>query len=81
MLKCTKAPTHQCTNAPLQSCVYDNPLNPYYYACCTPLMQQKLIHTHTKTHEENCEIWANGLFLGEIIITQDTKFGVLVSQL
>ena len=39
-------------------------------------------NTHTqKTHEENCEICANGFFLGEIIITQVTKFGVLVSQL
>ena len=25
--------------------------------------------------------WANDLFLGEMILTQNTKFGVLVSQL
>ena len=49
--------------------------------CVSINAAKKLLHTYKKTHEENCEICANGFFLGEIIITQVTKFGVLVSQL
>ena len=58
----------------------DNPLNLLLYVLYS--INAAKTNTHTqKTHEENCEIWANGLFLGEIIITQDNKFGVLVSPL